>query len=237
MSTQLSPFQQAGVPSEADAEALRQSHQVSSDTTPSGGGMQYLKMNQADMAEPGEITYGAEHTVIDYEGEWVVNTLGAEHGFLLMPHKGSTPIDETWSFVSQPKPSPEYDSRGEWKEARKATLLCISGKDIGVKAEFGGAAAGHLEFYKTVSGAVAHESEDTAVLPVMRFQVSSFYSNNWGKTFYRAVPVIDRWMTMEDLVAHIQASEGPKKTPPKAKAKAKAKAPATKTRTRQRKAG
>ena len=156
-------------------------------------GDKYLKLHQdnSNTAEPGSLTFGGDHEMVHPDSEWVVNTYGLEHGYLI---RNGINVDDK-HFVSFLEPVPKLP-RGT-KPAFKIIMKCISTHHLGAQVEFSGDSAYIKNFFISLvnmaKGRASNPNQKDKLFPVVRLESDSYFNRNYGKTIYTVKAYVQRW--------------------------------------------
>ena len=195
MSTALAPFTTTELVANEDiATAIGNSIQDA--TEESGDATLYLRVNQAGSEYAGQLTFGAESSLIDTDSEWAFDTRNIHHGWVARSEKGKI---LGASYVPLHETLPKRPEGGKVSVAYRGILRCVSAHHMGTQVEFSGASGYHRRFFKNlllpaIQTQVRKVTAQGNIYPVMRLVVESYESKDYGKTFYNLRPEIVEWV-------------------------------------------
>lgn len=170
------------------------------------------------MTKQGEWVYGADDTEVDEGSEWVVNTGSFFNGYQSWDTDGELLGEEKVLMTEPPITRAQLDDVGApWKPMLGCEILCISGKDKGVKATFGSTAKGGIEavnnLVKEVVANAKNPNNEGKYTALVKLENTWYKHKQYGKIFKPVFEVIefiaDDDEEIEEASAQAQQAEEP----------------------------
>lgn len=140
----------------------------------------FLKMEKSS----GDWIYGSDAVEADPDSRWAINPATLATGFICWGDREV--VDERMATGTQPRiikdELPRYEGR-KWDEQIRIELVCISGEDEGVKANYSASSlGGKKEFDRLVSAIRAKAATGTTkFVPIVELHSDSYRHKSYGK--------------------------------------------------------
>ena len=186
-----------------------------------GGGKQYLKL----LKNGGYWVYGQKDTEVEEGSRWAINPMTLQTGFVAW--KGGQPVGKRMGSIFNPVITRDQleDVGAPWTEAVAFDLVCISGEDVGVEAEYNANSYGGRKAFTDIRDALMKQSGIDAdrIVPIVEMTSDEYTHKEFGLT-YNPVFDIKDWGSMSQSAPAEEpggdTAEEPKKEEPKVEAKA-----------------
>lgn len=162
------------------------------------GGKQFLKLAK----NSDYWVYGQKDTEVEEGSLWAINPMSLQTGFVAW--KQSKPIGKRMGSIFNPpiRKDELEDVGAEWTEAVSFDLVCISGEDTGVEAQYNANSYGGRKAFTFIMDELMKQSaiDATKLVPVVELMSDSYTHKEYGKT-YNPVFEIKEWRAMDGAAA------------------------------------
>lgn len=182
-----------------------------------GGAYQFLKCEKGT----GDWIYGQEDTLVEADSQWAVNPNSLQWGYIAWDPNQQV---EGEQMVPITRPLPDKNAlrvKGAadgqptgpngWQYQQAVNLVCISGEDAGVQAQYKQSSVGSQKLFKTIVDGVSSQMAkgSDAIVPIVVMKSDSYKHKKWGKIVNPIWEVIE-WRTMDDGAAAGESAQAEK---------------------------
>ncbi len=187
MSTQLATIKPQDL---AKSLAAAQSRNAAS-----GGDFQYLKFRKGDWS------YGADDITPEEDSEWAVHPQSFQEGFIawsedqeLLGEQMKSMLDGAPILQAE---LPNVD--GKWNKQISVLMVCVSGSDKGVQAEFKISSSGGLkELGRLIGEIIKQLSEDpTKPMPIVTLASDDYMHKKYKKVYTPEMEIVE-WAALTE---------------------------------------